>query len=62
MTIRLAFTGTGSIAKVHAAAAQKMAGVELTAVVNHRPESRQAFADQFGIARVARTWFGRTIH
>ena len=51
MPLKIAFTGTGYIAKIHATAALKLAGVELTAVVNHRPESRQAFAEQFGIPR-----------
>ena len=50
MTIKIAFTGTGYIAKVHAAAA-RAAGAELTAVVNHRPESMAAFAQEFGIPR-----------
>lgn len=51
MTLKLAFTGTGYIAKIHAQAAEKLEGVEITAVINHRPESRQAFADQFNIPR-----------
>ena len=51
MTIKLAFTGTGYISKIHAQAAQKIAGVELTAVVNHHPASRQQFADRFAIPR-----------
>ena len=51
MTLKLAFTGTGYIAKIHAQAAEKLEGVEITAVVNHRPESRQAFAKQFNIPR-----------
>ncbi|MFQ5419567.1 MAG: Gfo/Idh/MocA family protein [Anaerolineae bacterium] len=51
MTLKLAFTGTGYIAKIHALAAQKLEGVALTAVVNHRPESRRTFAGQFGIPR-----------
>jgi predicted dehydrogenase len=48
MTIKLAFTGTG-INKVHARAAQKIEGVELAAIVNHRPESMAAFAQTFDI-------------
>jgi predicted dehydrogenase len=48
--MRLAFTGTGYISKIHAAAATSL-GLELTAVVNHKPESRQALAANFGIAR-----------
>ncbi len=49
--MRIAFTGTGYISKIHALAAQKLPGVELVAVVNHRPESMAAFAAQFGIPR-----------
>ena len=49
MTLKIAFTGTGYISQIHAQAAQKIEGVQLTAVVNHRPESRQTFADQFEI-------------
>ncbi len=51
MSIRLAVTGTGSIAKTHARAAANTPGAELVAVVNHRPESMRAFADQFGLKR-----------
>ena len=51
MTVRVAFAGTGYIARVHARAAGKLDGVELAAVVNHRPESMAAFAGEFGIAR-----------
>lgn len=51
MTLKLAFTGTGYISKVHARAAQKQPDVELVAVVNHRPESMAAFAAEFGIPR-----------
>jgi predicted dehydrogenase len=50
MTLRIAFTGTGYISKVHAAAA-KTAGAELAAVVNHKPESMAAFAKEFSIPR-----------
>jgi predicted dehydrogenase len=39
------------IAGVHAGAAQKLPGVTIEAVVNHRPESRAAFAAKFGIPR-----------
>lgn len=49
MALKIAFTGTGYIAKIHAAAAQQIDGVELSAVVNHRPESRQEFAETFNI-------------
>lgn len=51
MTLRMAFAGTGHIARVHARAAQQIDGVDLVAVVNHRSESMAEFAAQFGIAR-----------
>ncbi|MDE2775193.1 MAG: Gfo/Idh/MocA family oxidoreductase [Chloroflexota bacterium] len=51
MTLRAAFSGTGHISQVHARAAQSIAGVELAAIVNHRPESMRNYAAQFGIAR-----------
>ncbi|GAB4478924.1 MAG: Gfo/Idh/MocA family oxidoreductase [Anaerolineae bacterium] len=51
MTIRIAFTGTGYIAKIHAQAARAIEGVALAAVVNHRPESMAAFAAEMGITR-----------
>lgn len=51
MTVRMAFAGTGYIARIHAQAAQKLPNVELVAVVNHRPESRAAFAARFAIPR-----------
>jgi len=51
MAIRLAFAGTGYISQVHARAAQKLPGVELVAVVNHRSESMAAFAKEWGITR-----------
>ncbi len=51
MTFKLAFAGTGYISKIHARAAQKLAGVDLAAVVNHRPETMAAFASDFGISR-----------
>jgi predicted dehydrogenase len=47
----MAFAGTGYIAKIHAKAVQRLPGVELVAVVNHRPESRDEFAETFGIPR-----------
>lgn len=49
MTLRIAFTGTGWAAEVHAKAAQTIPDVQLAAVVNHRHESREAFAARFGI-------------
>ena len=51
MVMRIAFTGTGYISKIHAHAAQKLPDVELVAIVNHRPESMAAFARDFGISR-----------
>ncbi len=51
MTLKIAFIGTGYISKIHARAAQKLEDVELTAVVNHRPESMAAFAAEFTIPR-----------
>jgi predicted dehydrogenase len=52
VTIRIAFTGTGYISKIHAQAAQKLAEVELVAVVNHQQESAQKFALQFDISNI----------
>jgi len=49
MTLKLGFTGTGYISKIHAQAAQAQPEVELVAVVNHRPESMAAFAAEVGI-------------
>ncbi len=49
--IRMAFAGTGYIAKIHAQAAQKLPEVELAAVVNHRSESMAAFSQAYGIRR-----------
>ncbi|HIQ06328.1 MAG TPA: Gfo/Idh/MocA family oxidoreductase [Anaerolineae bacterium] len=51
MTIKLAFVGTGYVAKIHATAAQKLNDVQLAAVVNHRQESMAKFAKQFDIPR-----------
>ncbi len=51
MTLRIAFSGTGHISRVHARAAQSIDGVELVAVVNHKPKSMADYAAQFGIAR-----------
>jgi len=48
--MNIAFAGTGFISKIHAQAARNL-GLTLTAVVNHRPESRDVFAATFGIAR-----------
>lgn len=51
MILKIASAGTGYISKIHAQAAQKLPGVELVAVVNHRPESMVAFAERFDIPR-----------
>jgi predicted dehydrogenase len=51
MTLKIAFTGTGYISKIHAQAARVQPDTELVAVVNHRPESMAAFAVEFGISR-----------
>jgi predicted dehydrogenase len=48
--MKFAFAGTGYINKVHARAAQNC-DVELTAAVNHKPESMAVFAKEFGIPR-----------
>jgi predicted dehydrogenase len=49
MGVKLGFSGTGWIAKLHAGMAQGLPGVELAAVANHRSDSMQAFAAEFGI-------------
>lgn len=46
--MRIGFAGTGYINKIHAQAARNL-GLTLNAVVNHRPESRAAFAHAFAI-------------
>lgn len=51
MTLRIGFTGTGYISRIHARAAQNLSDVEAVAVVNHRPESMQAYAAELGIPR-----------
>lgn len=48
MTLKIAFAGTGYINKIHARAAQAC-GLELYAVINHKPDSMAAFAKQFNI-------------
>jgi predicted dehydrogenase len=49
MSFRIATAGVGYIARLHAQAVRATPGTELTAVVNHRPESAAAFADEFGV-------------
>lgn len=51
MTLKIGFTGTGYISKIHAAAARVQPNTELVAVVNHRPESMAAFAVEYSILR-----------
>jgi predicted dehydrogenase len=51
MPIRLAFIGSGHINRVHAKAALDIGGIELSAVVNHRPESMEKFASDFSIKK-----------
>ena len=48
--MKFAFAGTGYINKIHAQAAQNL-GLELAAVVNHRPDSMAEFGKRFDIAR-----------
>ena len=50
-TLKIAFTGTGHISRVHARAARGLADLEAVAVVNHRPQSMADFAAQFSIER-----------
>ncbi|MCY3780495.1 MAG: Gfo/Idh/MocA family oxidoreductase [Chloroflexi bacterium] len=51
MTLKIAFTGAGHAAGVHARAAQSLEGLELVGIVNHRPESMAEYAARFGIER-----------
>jgi len=48
--MKIAFTGTGYISKIHAQAAQNL-GLTLEAVVNHKADSMVEFSRQFGIVR-----------
>jgi predicted dehydrogenase len=48
--MKIAFSGTGYISKIHARAAKNI-GAELVAVVNHKAESMVAFAKEFEIPR-----------
>lgn len=49
--IKLAFSGTGYISKIHAQSALSLPDVEIVAIVNHKQESMADFASQFGIER-----------
>jgi predicted dehydrogenase len=54
MTLKVAFAGTGYIAKIHAQAVKNLAEshqLKLEAVVNHSVDSMAAFAHQFNIQR-----------
>jgi predicted dehydrogenase len=55
MPIRIATSGVGYIARLHALSARELPEVELAAVVNHRPESATRFAAEFGVPRVYAT-------
>jgi len=48
--MKIAFAGTGYINKIHAQSSRNL-GVELTAVVNHKPESMVEFGKRFRISR-----------
>ena len=48
--MRISFTGTGYISKIHARAARNL-GLDLAAVVNHKADSMAEFVSQFGITR-----------
>lgn len=52
--MKIAFSGTGYINKVHAQAAQNL-GLELAAVVNHKADSMAEFGSRFGIPRQYKT-------
>ncbi len=51
MPLKIAFAGTGYISRIHARAAEQIPDLELTAVINHRPQSRADFAQEFHIPR-----------
>ncbi|HJR78845.1 MAG TPA: Gfo/Idh/MocA family oxidoreductase [Anaerolineales bacterium] len=48
--MNIGLAGTGYISKIHARAIQNC-GAELSAVVNHKAESTESFAKEFGISR-----------
>jgi predicted dehydrogenase len=48
--MKIGFAGTGYINKIHAVAARNC-GAELAAIVNHKPASMAAFAEQYRIPR-----------
>ena len=49
MSLKLAFTGAGYIANIHAQAAQNQPDVELAAVVEKFSDKSEAFAGKFGV-------------
>ena len=49
MSLKIAFTGAGYIANIHAQAAQNQPDVELVAVVARFSDKSEAFAEKFGI-------------
>ncbi len=51
MTLKIAFTGTGHISRVHAQAARGLDGLDSVAIVNHQPESMADFAAELNIKR-----------
>ncbi len=55
MTLRLAFSGAGYIANIHATALAAQPDVEITALVDFRPEDTLKFRKKFNIDRVFTT-------
>lgn len=51
-TLRIAFSGAGYIARVHAQAVWSAPGATPVAMVDHQPETKQGFMEQFGITRM----------
>ncbi|MDQ7028053.1 MAG: Gfo/Idh/MocA family oxidoreductase [Anaerolineae bacterium] len=51
MSLRLAFTGTGTIAHIHALAVEEIEEAEIVAIVNHSPASANHFAERYKITR-----------
>jgi predicted dehydrogenase len=51
MSLRVAISGTGGIARAHAAAIQALAEVELVALVNHQPQSMARFGREHEVTR-----------
>ena len=56
-TLRIGLIGAGANTRLrHIPGLKAIAGVELVAVCNRRPESTEALAREFGVARVHRQW------